>query len=281
MKKRFAKIYLEITNICNLRCSFCHGTRRAARVMTAAEFRVLAEKLTPYTDYLYLHVLGEPLMHPELPEILDISAALGFRTCITTNGTLVGKRRDLLLSHAEHIGKFSISLHSAEASGTPIDSYLDSALNFAAELGACGTVTVLRLWNLGEGGQNTENAAILARLRQKFPAPWHENRRGTTLSPSVYLEWGERFDWPDLGAADYGEVGSCYGMRDHVAVLSDGTVIPCCLDSEGDIALGNLFEDELSDILASPRATAIAEGFKKRRAVEPLCRHCGYAQRFL
>lgn len=281
MKKRFAKIYLEITNRCNLRCSFCHGTSRPPRSLSAQEFRALAEKLVPYTDYLYLHVLGEPLLHSELPEILDIAASLGFYICITTNGTLLEERRDLLLSHAEHIGKFSISLHSAEANGVSVSSYLDGVLDFASKLGERGTVTVLRLWNLGERGENFENNAILDRLKQKFPAEWQENRRGTTLAPSIYLEWGERFDWPDLGATDYGEVGACYGMRDHIAVLSDGSVIPCCLDSEGDITLGNLFSSELSDILASPRAVAIAEGFKKRRAVEPLCRRCGYARRFV
>lgn len=281
MKKRFAKIYLEITNRCNLRCSFCHGTKRAPRTLTPEEFRTLAQRLVPYTDYLYLHVLGEPLMHPELETLLDTSATLGFRTCITTNGTLLRKRQALLLAHAEHLGKVSISLHSAEGSGVPVDAYLSDVLDSAAALSAAGVVTVLRLWNLGEGGENTQNDTILAALHARFPEPWAENRRGTTLAPSLYLEWGERFDWPDLSATDYGEVGACYGMRDHIAVLSDGTVIPCCLDSEGDIALGNLFDSELADILASPRAVTITEGFRRRRAVEPLCRRCGYAQRFV
>ena len=281
MKKRFAKVYLEITNQCNLSCSFCHGTRRAPRTLSAADFRTLAEKLVPFTDYLYLHVLGEPLLHPALEEILDISASLGFRVCLTTNGTLLGERRALLLSHAEHLHKVSISLHSAEANGVPVGSYLGGVLDTAASLAGHGVVTVLRLWNLGERGENAENDAILAALRTRFPEPWHENRRGTTLAPSLFLEWGERFDWPDLDAADHGAVGTCYGLRDQIGVLSDGTVIPCCLDSEGDIALGNLFEQDLSDILAAPRATAILDGFRCRRAVEPLCRRCGYAQRFL
>ena len=281
MKKRFAKIYLEITNLCNLRCSFCHGTARPPRRLTAEEFRALAKKLVPYTDYLYLHVLGEPLLHAELPEILEISSSLGFRTCLTTNGTLLRERQELLLAHAAHLGKVSISLHSAEANGVPVATYLDGVLDTAAALSARGVVTVLRLWNLGEKGENAENDAILASLRARFPEPWAENRRGTTIAPSLYLEWGERFDWPDLAAEDHGEVGTCYGLRDQIGVLSDGTVIPCCLDSEGSIALGNLFETELSDILASPRTTAILEGFRCRRAVEPLCRRCGYAQRFL
>ena len=280
MKKRFAKVYLEITNQCNLCCSFCHGTKRAPRTLTVGEFRTLAEKLVPFTDYLYLHVLGEPLLHPALPEILDVAAALGLRICITTNGTLLGARGELLLAHAAQLGKVSVSLHSAEANGIPVLSYLDEVLDFAARLGAQGVPSVLRLWNLGEKGENTENDAILAHLEQKFPKPWQENRRGTTLAPSVYLEWGERFDWPDLAAEDHGEIGTCYGLRDQIAVLSDGSVVPCCLDSEGDITLGNLFDQELADILAALRTMAIAEGFRRRRAVEPLCRRCGYARRF-
>lgn len=280
MKKRFAKIYLEITNLCNLHCSFCHGTRRAPRVLTADEFRTLAKKLVPYTDYLYLHVLGEPLLHPALEDLLDISASFGFRTCITTNGTLLGARHKLLVEHAEQLHKLNVSLHSAEANGVPVASYLDDVLDAAATLAALGVITVLRLWNLGEKGEHAGNDAILAALRARFPAPWIETRRGPILAPSVYLEWGERFEWPDLEATDYGGIGICYGMRDHLAVLSDGSVVPCCLDSEGDITLGNLFEGELSDILASPRATAMIKGFQCRRLVEPLCRRCGYSRRF-
>ena len=262
-------------------CSFCHGTLRAPKTLTAKEFSILAQKLAPYTDYLYLHVLGEPLLHPELAAILDLSAAFGFRTCITTNGTLLSLRRDLLLSHAGDLGKVSISLHSAEANGIPVLSYLDGVLDTAAALAERGVVTVLRLWNLGEKGENAENDAILARLHKIFTDEWKENRRGITLAPSLYLEWGDRFDWPDLGAADYGDTCTCYGLRDQIAVLSNGTVVPCCLDSEGDIALGNLFEETMEDILASPRTIAIAEGFRQRKATEELCRRCGYARRFL
>ena len=281
MKKRFAKIYLEITTRCNLHCSFCHGTSRAHKTLTAQEFRTLAQKLVCYTDYLYLHVLGEPLMHPQLDEIFDIAVELGFRVCITTNGTLLRERRQLLVRHASNIGKLSISLHSAEANAMSVSDFLDGVLDVVAELGEKGTVTVLRLWNLGEKGENAENQVILCRLKEKFPNTWQENRRGTTLAPSVYLEWGERFDWPDMNARDYGEECFCYGLRDQIAVLSNGAVVPCCLDSEGDITLGNLFESELSDILATPRATAIEQGFRQRRAVEPLCRRCGFSRRFL
>ena len=99
-------------------------------------------------------------------------------------------------------------------------------------------------------------------------------------SGKVWLEEGERFDWPDMGAKDRGDSCFCRGLRDQIGVLCDGTVVPCCLDHEGDIALGNLFESELEEIMSTEKARRIYEGFTARKAVEPLCRRCGYARRF-
>ena len=114
-----------------------------------------------------------------------------------------------------------------------------------------------------------------------FPRPWAEDRCGPRLGQKIYLEYGDKFDWPDLAAADNGERVFCYGLRDQIGVLCDGTVVPCCLDHEGDLALGNLHETTLDAILETPRAKAIYEGFRKGKAAEELCRKCGYATRFL
>ena len=285
MSPRFAKAYLEITNLCNLSCHFCHGTKRQGEFMPVKRFEHLARELRPYTDFLYLHVLGEPLLHPDLPEILKIAASLGFRICITTNGTLLRQQTELLCAFAPHIHKVSISLHASEANGCRVDeSYVEDCLAFAKRASEAGVILALRLWNLEGNAEtpsaNAENAAILEALAAAFPAPWQDTRSGEKLSKNVYLEWGETFDWPDMNAPDYGEVCFCYGLRDQIGVLVDGTVVPCCLDAEGSIPLGNLIKTPLSDILASPRALALKKGLDERRAIEPLCRHCGYARRF-
>lgn len=285
MSPHFAKAYLEITNLCNLSCRFCHGTKRQGEFMPTERFAKLAEALRPYTDYLYLHVLGEPLLHPELPEILAVAASLGFRICITTNGTLLGEREGLLLSFAPHIHKISVSLHASESNGCKVgDNYLENCLSFAKKASEAGIIVALRLWNL-EGNaktpsENKENAAILSALSAAFADPWQDTRNGKKLKERVYLEWGETFDWPDMGAPDYGETCFCYGLRDQLGILVDGTVVPCCLDAEGNIPLGNLLQTPLAEILESPRALALKKGFDERRATEPLCRHCGYARRF-
>lgn len=279
------KAYLEITNVCNLKCDFCPGTRRQTGFISPENFRILGEKLRPHTQYLYLHLMGEPLLHPQLPALLDIAGELDFKVMITTNGTLLPQRLELLCT-SPCVHRVSVSLHSFEGNeshDTDLSNYLENCITAAKKLSAAGKLYAMRLWNLdGETtrGANSSNADILTKLESHFPKPWKENPRGTTLFPKVFLEWGEKFEWPDLSADEDGGQVFCYGLRDQIGVLWDGTVVPCCLDHEGDIPLGNLYEQSLDEILSSPRAKAMYEGFSCRRATEELCRKCGYAKRF-
>lgn len=272
------KAYLEITNACNLACAFCPGTRREKRFMTLAEFQILAARLRPHTDYLYFHLMGEPLLHPELGAFLAHAGALGFRVILTTNGTLLPERGELLLS-APALHKVNISLQSFEANERgELAAYLSACAAFARQADAAGKLCVLRLWN--QNGLDSRNPEIESLLARYFPQPWPESRHSRKLAERVYLEPGERFDWPDLTAEDRGAPCFCYGLRDQVGVLVDGTVVPCCLDHEGDIPLGNLFEQELDEIMSTERTRNIYQGFSRRQATEALCRHCGYARRF-
>ena len=117
-------------------------------------------------------------------------------------------------------------------------------------------------------------------MKTYFSTTWQEERRGFRIGERVYLEYGDKFDWPDLNAKDDGEHVFCYGLRDQIGILCDGTVVPCSLDHEGDIALGNLHQESLEDILEKPRFQEIYLGFQRKKAVEELCRKCGYARRF-
>lgn len=272
----YSRVYVEITNICNMNCSFCHGHSRAFRQMTESEYAHVLEQLKGKTQYIYHHVMGEPLAHPLLPRFIQMASQAGFRPMITTNGTLLDCRGDALLGKGLH--KVNISLHSFE-DGRP-DShreYIDKIAQFAEKANASGTLISLRLWN--NGCDDGRNDTTLALLREKFPGQWTENTRGYRIRDGLFLGWGDRFAWPDLHAQDYGEQVFCYGLQDHFGILCDGTVVPCCLDSEGAIALGNVFREELSDILSSPRAKAVEGGFRCRVATEELCRRCGYAQK--
>ena len=278
MKKRFSRVYLEITNICNRSCSFCPGTKRAPRMIGTEDFRKAAEAIRPYTDYVYLHVMGEPLCHPELKSLIEIAVEEGLKCAITTNGTLLKKRGEELLSSGLY--KANISLHSFEGEDTEAHNrYLDECFDFADVASKSGILTVLRLWNRGhDGGKNDD---VLGRLRARFPdGEWVESPRGIRVRDKLHLEWGDRFEWPDEEAELGDESVFCYGLCDHIGVLCDGTVVPCCLDRDGVLALGNLFEEPLEDIIRGERAEAIRRGFESRIAAEDFCRRCGYARRF-
>lgn len=276
--KRFHKIYLEISNICNLRCSFCPGTRRQKRAMTPEEFSGLLPRLRPWTDYLYFHLMGEPLLHPHLETFLSMAGDAGFKVILTTNGTLLPRQQEMLLA-SPGLHKVNISLHAFEANdlAVPFAEYLRGCFAFGQAAEEKKLISY-RLWN--NGGQDARNNEILAALRESFPGEWVQERKGIRIGNRVYLEYGDKFDWPDLSAEDGGDRVFCYGLRDQIGVLCDGTVVPCCLDHEGDIPLGNLFCQSMEEILESPRAKAIYEGFSRSKAAEELCRKCGYARRF-
>jgi radical SAM protein with 4Fe4S-binding SPASM domain len=274
----YNKVYIEITNICNMNCSFCHGHSRAPRRMSKEEFEFILGKLTQHTKYIYYHLMGEPLTHPLLPDFIKLAGEYGYKSIITTNGTLLNKRKDELLSAGVH--KVNISLHSFEdGDDDSYISYVSSLADFAKAAADAGTIVVFRLWNKGYDGGKNEFALNL--LAQNITGEWAENTRGIRVRDKIFVEFGERFEWPDSNAEIKGNKFFCYGLKDQFGILADGTVVPCCLDSDGVINLGNVFSEDINSILSSERATAIVEGFKQGKAAETLCQKCGYAQRFV
>ncbi len=279
----YSRAYVEITNICNMQCSFCHGHHRPRRSMTETEFAHILTELQGITGYIYYHLMGEPLLHPMLPRFLGMAGEARYRSVITTNGTLLSTRGQALLDAAEKhaLHKVSISIHSFEdGSDDAFDRYIREVVSFAEAAAVRETIVALRLWNRGvDGGRNER---ILSYLHDRFPGPWGENWKGMRMRDCLHLEWGDRFVWPDQNAPIVGaEEAFCHGMQDHFGILADGSVVPCCLDSEGVITLGNIYEMPLTDILASPRAQAMVKGFRCRRATEELCRRCAYARKFV
>ncbi len=276
--KRFRKVYLEISNLCNLSCRFCPGTRRKKRAMTPADVQTLLPKLSPWTDHVYFHLMGEPLFHPQLETFLDQARKEGLKVILTTNGTLLPRQQEMLLN-SPALHKVNISLHAFEANDLDVDfeSYLHGCLAFG-QAAQGKKIVSFRLWN--NGGEDEKNDEILSLLHRYFPGQWVTERRGIRIGQKIYLEHGDKFDWPDLSAPEVGDRVFCYGLKDQIGILCDGTVVPCCLDHEGDIPLGNLFTQSMEEILASPRTQAMLDGFCHGKATEELCRKCGYARRF-
>ena len=268
------RCYLEITNVCNLDCVFCPKTDRAKHRLTMEEFSLLTGKLQGQVKFLYFHLMGEPFLHPLLPDFIKMARGKGFVPVLTTNGTLLSKAQGVIEAHPH---KIQISLHSQEGNGKENpETYLEGVMNFALEAASAGILIVLRLWN--QGGYDSANDHILDVLASYCPRPWTQRHDGWKLAENLYIEYDRMFEWPDTEHSEYKETDVfCYALRNQLGVLVDGSVVPCCLDHAGDITLGNLFTQSLDEVLSSPRAKALYDGFTKHEATEPLCRRCGYA----
>ena len=288
--KKFKKIYIEITNRCNLACSFCHKTERPESCMSPAAFADIVRQIRPFTDYVCLHVLGEPLLHPDLGRLLAICRGENLQVNLTTNGTLLPRLAPLLLA-SPALRQINISLHSfadRQADDPALAKYLAGIFAFIRQATAATPLFIsLRLWNMTTEKDDTNrrrNDSILAQLESVFHlpsriAPELTPGHGITLAPRVFLSQSRRFTWPHAAEHDSGSRGTCRGLRDHVAILAEGTVVPCCLDAEADINLGNIHDQPLAEILAGPRAAMIRQGFARNRVVEPLCRRCTFPLR--
>jgi len=294
MLKKFKKVYLEITSVCNLACTFCPPTLRPNQFISLEDFAKRLDRIKPHTDYVYLHVKGEPLLHPKIDQLLDICHEKGFKVHITTNGTLIGKKGEKIIEKPA-LRQINFSLHSYD--GNPAlkdrrdkEEYVKSILAFVKEAMVRSNMYIsLRLWNLTKDNKTNlerqRNREVLGMIEEAFHLDYKieeivQPGSGIKIAERVYINQDYEFKWPSLDAEEDDGRGFCYGLRDQAGILVDGTVIPCCLDGEGIINLGNINHHTFSEIIGMERAKNLVEGFSRRVAVEELCRKCGFRQRF-
>ena len=257
--------------------------------MNEEAFVHVLKEIKPYTDHIYFHLMGEPFLNKNIGTFLDIAELHGMKVNITTNGTLIKKVQEKLLPK-KALRQINISLHSFEANDTAgsLDTYVSDIAAFINEAREkSGIICSIRLWNMDTAelkACNELNDDILSLLEEKLGLDFRISEKlqqsmGIKLKDGVYLNMAEKFEWPDMDRDVIDEHVFCYGLRDQIGILVDGTVVPCCLDSEGNIPLGNIFSSSLEDILNSERAVAMYDGFSRRFATEELCKRCGYAKR--
>lgn len=287
---RFKKVYIEITNICNLSCNFCPKTSREYKMLDVNSFRHILNELKGYTKYIYFHLMGEPFLNPNLGEFLKISYEMGFEVNITTNGTMVNKVCNILLK-AKALRQVNFSLHSFEANKCDINfnDYICDIINFSKKASNnTNIISALRLWNLDTielKANNNRNEEIFTLLEKEFGLNYDLKEiilkeKKKKLIDRVYLNTAQKFQWPNIDMNIISESGFCYGLRDQIGILVDGTVVPCCLDSEGNIPLGNIHLQKLQEILESKKVKEIYNGFSNRNVTEELCKRCGYRKSF-
>lgn len=259
----FKKIYIEITNSCNLNCSFCTKSNRDKKALTLEEFKIILDKIKPFTKYIYLHVLGEPLLHPNINEFIN-EASKDFFVNITTNGYLINN-----IFNNSNVRQINISLHSYnELNRKSFEDYLSDIFNFSDN--NKNTYINYRLW------ANTKYFnKFIKELENKYKVKIDLNKINNTLSDNVFLNFKKEFVWPQNSNVDNYE-GPCYALSDHIAILSDGAVTACCLDVDGDLNFGNIFTDSLENILKSSRFIKMKQELKNGIRKNKLCQKCNF-----
>ena len=264
---KFKKIYIEITNICNLSCHFCAQTNRHLEYMPIERFNNILTQIKPYTNYIYLHVMGEPLMHPKINEFIKLASERGFFVNLTTNGFLLDR-----LDESPKIRQLNISLHaSKEQANIPLDDYLNKVFKICDKLSQKGTYINYRIWR-----DNCED--ILDILSQKYQVEISYKDKTKTLGKNIFYSKENEFDWPinRLGEGSKNKKGTCLALRNHIAILVDGTVVPCCLDNNACIPLGNVFTMPFHKIITTPLYQQMLNGFKENKKLHPLCQNCNF-----
>lgn len=287
-KKRFKKIYVEITNSCNLKCSFCPDGKREKEFMSVEKFEHVINQIREYTNLIALHVKGEPLLHPNLKEILKVCKENEMLVNITTNATLLEKNLDTIIESGA-VRQLNLSLHSITKNENTdkynFETYIKSVLNSSKEiLEKTEIIISYRLWNLENIEKNSENYHILNALESAFNV---ENLKEIAkkvkfvkLAENAFLNQDLEFVWPSLENEIISEIGSCWGLRNQAAILVNGDVVPCCLDGDGKILLGNIFKSDFSDIINSEYSKEFIKNFEENKIIHNLCKRCGFRGKF-
>ena len=263
---RFKKIYVEITNRCNLNCDFCIHNKRKIKDMSFDEYKDIISKISGYTSEIYLHVMGEPLIHKDINRFIDYASKMGILVNITTNGYLIKN-----IYNNKNIHRLNISMHSFnERNGKSIDEYLSDIFTYMDSVRE-KTFCSIRLWV-----NNKYSDDILSFINMRYGTSIKKiiSDSKIKISNNLIIDTNHEFIWPDINNSYYNENGKCLGLIDHIGILCDGTIIPCCLDSNGSINLGNIFNDELDDVLSSNLVNDMINGFRNNKKICELCKHC-------
>ncbi len=279
MKKRFKKIYIEITNTCNLSCNFCPRTTRPPQAMSLNLFKKILKESPHLCDEISLHIMGEPLSHPKLKEIINLAEKENIKINLTTNGTLIKENTKDLLNKTIRRINFSIHGIKANFSGTDQTSHLKNIIEFTKEAQEKNPDLIItyRLWNINDNS----NENIIKTIEKEFKIKVEEQSKkiSTKIDKNLYIHYDESFTWPNPSDKIRTEKGYCHAITRYIGILSNGTLIPCCLDNNASIPLGNVKDNTIEEILNTPRARNMKKGFEKRELVEDLCKKCTYIKR--
>ncbi|HIO90402.1 MAG TPA: radical SAM/SPASM domain-containing protein [Campylobacterales bacterium] len=286
---KFYRIYIELTNICGLTCSFCPTKNLPSHTMDLNFFEDVIKQASLFTKEIACHVVGDPLTLSNLDAYLSLMQKYNLKAVLTTSGYYL-KNQKFETLFSPPVKQINISLNSYNKNDSNIifEKYMQTILEFCSYKikNKKEQFINLRVWNLDEQiSEKAYNKNLFELLSSYFDVKLDEEEIYTNkpktirLSSKILLHFDNYFQWPTLDNKIYGD-GTCQGLQSHIAILASGEVVPCCLDCDGVIKLGNLHDSTLEKILHDNRAKNILNGFKNSKAIEELCQKCSYKDRF-
>ena len=273
---KYKKVYIEITNCCNLHCSFCSPVTKQKKFMTKEEFCHILEEVDKVTDYIYLHVKGEPLLHPDIIEFLKLVESYHLKVNLTTNGTLFPKLVNKL-KNCKALHKINFSLHCEQKDPKYEKKIFESVKQLPKDI-----IIIYRLWTLQNNKLDKKSTEIVEKIKDFYHLSPEtveklKKEKNIKISSTIYVDKDNEFSWPTI--TNHKSCGYCPALKTQLAILVDGTVVPCCLDSNGIINLGNIRKEPLQEIEKKERYINVKKSLQDRKPIEKLCQSCTFKER--
>ncbi|GAA7516273.1 radical SAM/SPASM domain-containing protein [Helicobacter pylori] len=279
-KKPFKKIYIELSDICGLQCSFCPNPKNIRGVMPLELFEKVCKEAAPLTPIITLHVLGDPCKLKNLNRYLNAAKRFSLKVDLVTSGAYLHNFETLL---QDAIYQISISLDAGLDNHNKLNQhrYIQKILEFCHYKCEKNSEVFLNLRI--QDGTLDKHQNLIKPFLESFECVSLEGLKSQSrvrLFKKSFLNIQKTFKWPNLNAQNplnqESKIPYCYGLIKQIAILSNGVVVPCCMDTQAHISLGDLNHTPLKDILKSQKAMAIKTHFLKGEALELLCKNCSY-----
>lgn len=302
------KIYIEISDICGLKCSFCPAPKGIRGVMDLGLFKKAVLESKHYTNLIALHILGDPLSVENLAEYLAIAKEANLKVEITTSGANLSDFDLLLKSPIKQVNFSLDALNEVENR----DFLLGRIADFCAYKRQNKSEVFVNL----RVQKRARNRNLVAFLEREFgvknlarflgesakskganwdsildsPANRNLEANRIKLGDKIIIDFREVFAWnvdftplanrKNLSPQDEFAKGTCLALQNHIGILANGEIIPCCMDFSGILSLGNIKDISIKSALTSRKAQEMLKGFRENRIVEPFCKACDYRKCF-
>lgn len=269
-------IRIETTNLCNLKCRMCPQSVKTPGVargcMRFELFQSIVTQIAAFPEnresLFYLHICGEPLLHKDLVRFVRFAAESGLRPILTTNATLLTRDKALQLIQA--------GLSRIEFSFEGLDAATYESIRIGAHFeGVSKNIRTFLELNRDAGSPiHTELVIVdLPDLDPQRVKDFADRMRSDfdTVNISGYFDWLGRVDTAGFEREEY--VG-CSSVDSDLNVLWDGRVVPCCLDVDGAMVIGDFTKQSYLEVLSSLRRHALRERLEAGRLDNLPCNHC-------